>query len=645
MPPNSGLNNRQYYWWKEKKKDVHQSVFQYLQFLNQNQAYRQNANLRNMRLYGNFDLAGVQAYSYMRTETSYNAQNRVTLNVIQSMVDTVVSKMTKNKPKPTFLTDGGDFSAQNKAKKLTKFSEGQFHSTSFYEQAAKAFQDSCIFGTGAVKIYRTGNEIKTERVFIDEIKVDDSESLYGDPRQMHQAKFIHRDVLKDMFPEHRGAIETVGAQGYQFDSLQHGQNQDMVMVIESWHLPSGKNADDGKRAITIENQTLLLEDYNKDYFPFIFWRWGERPLGFFGQGISEQLTGIQIEINKILRTIQVSMHLVSIPKIFLEKGSKVVGAHLNNKIGGIIEYAGKLSTEGKLGSIPSELFSQLDRLYQRAFEIIGISQLSAQSTKPAGLDSGKALREFNDIESERFMSVGIRYEKAFIDASKIMIDIARDIAKDTDNFSIKVKGSKFLETIDWKDVDLSEDKYQMHVFPTSSLSSTPAGKLQDVQELMQAGLIGPEQGLKLLDFPDLEQFMDMQNAAAHDIDRVIEKLMEKGEYETPEPYQNLEMGIRQMQQAYLLFRSQNADEERLELLRRWIADAEALIRQAQEALAPPPAPIAPDAAADAAIAPDAPIAEAPVLPPDTAARILEESGEVAPTAVPEAPPTSDLLPT
>ena len=52
--------------------------------------------------------------------------------------------------------------------------------------------------------------------------------------------------------------------------------------------------------------------------------------------------------------------------------------------------------------ISQDLFMHLDRLYNRSFEIAGISQLSAQSSKPSGLDSGRALREFSDIESERF---------------------------------------------------------------------------------------------------------------------------------------------------------------------------------------------------------------------------------------------------
>lgn len=580
------MSTENYHWWKLPEDDVNESVSSYLAFIDQDQSYKQNENFKNMRLYGNYDLLNLRAYNYVRAEPSTSIQNRVTLNVVQSMIDTVVSKITKNKPKPLFLTDGGDFTKGRRAQKLSQFVEGQFQACDFHAKAAIAFLDACIFGTGCLKIFRGGkdnNEIKVERVFIDEIVIDDKEAFYGEPRQMHQKKNIHKDVLNNMFPSSAAQIE-VATQDSSVYNQSAGQNRDMILVTESWHLPSGPDAGDGKHAITIKGHTLFIEDYDKPHFPFVFFRWALRPLGFFGQGISEQLSGLQLEINKILRTIQVSMHLVSIPKIFVEASSKVVSAHLDNKIGGIIKYAGTPPTEGKLGSIPTELFNHLDRLYGRAYEIVGVSQLSATSAKPIGLNSGKALREYNDLETERFMSVAQRYEKAFLDAATQMVDLATDIAEDTGNYSVKVKGSDFLKTIKWSEVKMDSDDYTMGLFPTSSLSQNPAGRLADVQELIAAGFIGKEDGMKLLNFPDLKAYYNLSTSSGYDIDRLIEKFIDDGQYETPEPYQNLEYGKTKMQQAYLFYRSQGAPEERLELFRRWIEDAQGMINKATVAV-------------------------------------------------------------
>ncbi|MEZ0208571.1 MAG: hypothetical protein ACAH17_00135 [Candidatus Paceibacterota bacterium] len=603
------ISNTAYYWYKQKS-DIHSSVFSFVKKLDQSQGYRQTDNVRNMRLYGNYEFSALSAYNFMRTESSYSLLNRVTLNVVQSMVDTVVSKIGKNKPRPYFLTDDGDFTLQRKAEKLTKFVEGQFYACDFYEKAQMAFRDACIFGTGAIKIYKEDNEIKAERTFIDEIMIDDSESVYGQPRQVHQKKWIHKEVLKAAFPDYKGAIDAATTDSGRSDEFKD-RNGDMLLVVESWKLPSGKNTDDGKHTICISNETLFKEKYAKNYFPFVFFRWNVKPLGFFGQGIPEQLTGLQLEINKILKTIQVSMHLVSVPKIFVEAGSKIVTSHLDNKIGGIIKYAGTKPTEGTLGTIPTELFSHLDRLYSRAYEIVGISQLAAQSQKPGGLDSGKALRTFNDLETERFMDVAQRREQVFLDASKIMIDYAKDIAAETDNFEVKVAGSGFLKTINWRDVEMDDDQYIMQVFPTNALSQTPAARLQEVQELVQAGFISKEDAGDLLDFPDLKGFRTLENAGAEDIKRQIELMVEKQEYQSPEPYQNLQYGIKKMQQAYLKYRNQNAPEEVLQMFRDWISDANNLMQKANE---------------------------------EVQATQMAAQQAAAPIAQPEAPPTSDLLP-
>ena len=618
-------------WWLANKKDLYQELFAYVSRLDSRQQYRVADNLTFARLYGNYDHVGLDAFNYSRAVSSYNVSNRVTLNVVQSMVDTVVSKVTKNKPKASFLTSGGDFSLQSKAKKLTKFVEGIFSFTDFYQLAALGFKDSCIFGTGCLKIFVENGEIKAERVFIGEIKIDDIESYYGKPRQMHQEKWISKDVVKAMFPGFELEIDNASYPDEKtFQNVQGSRLKDMVRVIESWHLPSGPNAKDGKHTICISTVTLLDEPYYKDYFPFVFFRWNTRPVGFFGQGLAEQLQGIQLEMNKILRTIQVSMHLVSVPKLLVEASSKIVSAHLNNRIGGVIKYAGTPPQYAPLGGIPGELFSHLDRLFSRAYEIAGVSQLAAQSQKPAGLDSGKALREFNDLETERFMSVAKRYEKCFMDAAEIMIETAKDLYELKGDYKVKAKDGKFIDTISWKDVNMDADKYMMQIFPTSALSSTPAARLADVQDLLAAGFIDKDDALKLLDFPDLEAAMNLLNADSNNLERLIETMMDEGKYFPPEPYQNLENAVRKVQQAYLLYRMQGAPEDRLELLRQFMEDCQNLIEKAAQPEGPP-MPMSGGPGPEAG-APQAPAPEAPAGPKAPAAmgaeEVVEEKTEI-----------------
>jgi len=500
------------------------------------------------------------------------------------MVSTIVSKITKNRPRPLFLTSGGDYTMKRKAKMLNKFVQGLFYGTDAYKAGEAICRDACIFGTGFMKIFDDGDEIVAERVFPHEILIDDNEAIYGKPRQMFQRKYINKEVLINLFPDFADSIIRASSDENTIGGSPMTNNvYDAVGVVEAWHLPSSRDSGDGRHVIAIQNATLLDEEYTKSRFPFVSLKWSDRALGFWGQGIAEQLTGLQIEINKLLKTIQIAMHLVSVPKIFVERGSKISKAHLNNEIGGIIEYAGTPPIYKTANSVSPEMFAHLDRLYQRAYEIVGISQLAASSKKPSGIDSGRALREFSDIESERFLSFARSYEQVFLDAAKIMVGVAEDVAGRDNNFSVTSFDKTTIQKIRWKDVDLKEDQYIMQVFPTSLLPVTPAARLQTVEEMMRTGLLSREDGLALLDFPDLEGVQSLEMAAIDEIEMVIENIIDKGRYSSPEPFSNLPLALKKMNQAYLRAKLDSVPEDRLELMRRYISDAQSLISRAQNA--------------------------------------------------------------
>ena len=226
------------------------------------------------------------------------------------------------------------------------------------------------------------------------------------------------------------------------------------------------------------------------------------------------------------------------------------------------------------------------------------------------------------------MSVAKRYEKCFMDAAEIMIETAKDLYELKGDYKVKAKDGKFIDTISWKDVNMDADKYMMQIFPTSALSSTPAARLADFQDLLAAGFIDKEDALKLLDFPDLEAAMNLLNADSNNLERLIETMMDEGKYFPPEPYQNLENAVRKVQQAYLLYRMQGAPEDRLELLRQFMEDCQNLIEKAAQPEGPPmPMSGGPGPEAGAP-APEAPTPQAPAGPPAMGEEVVEEKTEI-----------------
>lgn len=600
-----------YNWWRAKSKaELCQQVIETASFLKEQQQYRYRQAAIHARLYGNMPLATFAGASYNRLGQQNNLPvDRPTMNVVQSCVDTLVSRLAQAKPRPTFLTDGGEYKERNLAKQLNHFIAGELYQTKAAQLAELVLRDAAILGSGCIKVYEDDNErVALDRVMLTELFVDTNDAFYGNPRSMYQLKLVDRSMLLEMFPEYKSEVQKA-EQAYPDNS---GESQktisDQVMVVEAWHLPSSKKASDGRHVIACSAGILLDDEYKDESFPFVFIHFSPRLVGLWGQGLAEQLTGTQLEINKILVTVSQSISLVGVPRIFVEDGSKVVHAHLNNSIGSIITYRGTKPEYSVAPSIHPEMYAQLQRLIEYAYQQSGISALAATSQKPAGLNSGEAIRNYDDLQSDRFATLAKKYDELFVDLSYKIIYKAKEIAERTGKYQTVYPNKNGAKEIDLPKAELLENPFVIQCFDTSSLPKQPAGRLEKVVEMMQSGLIDPNEGRRLLDFPDLEQVDKLATAAEERIYKTLDDIIDSSKYEPPDPYTDIALGIKIVTQYYNLYAQCNLEESKLELLRQWHGQLLAL----QQASMPPPMPGAAPA---------------------------------APMAVPNAPPTSDLLPT
>lgn len=585
-PSQTVVNPNAKAWWKGSKSERAANVTATVKFISEYDSKRQTQYQISNRLYGNSNLMGLNGISYSKVQSVQGAsKDRLTYNVCQSTVDTITAKMAKNKPKPMFLTSGGDYKLQRKAKKLEKFIDGIFYENEIHKLGPIIFRDGCVSGDGIVLVFARNGRVVYERVIASELYVDWVDGFYDSPRQMHRVKNIDRQVLIEAFPDKKSLIEIAASASAEIIGIVQNVS-DQVMVFESWHLPSGPDANDGLHTINIAEGNLFEEPWKKTYFPFAKFQWCKRMYGYWGQGLIEQIQAIQLEINKLLWVIQRSMHLAGSFKVMIENGSKIVKEHINNDIGAIVSYTGVKPEYVVPQIVPMELYTHLQTLKNSAYEQAGISQLSAAAQKPAGLNSGKALREYNDIESDRFMTIGQAYEAFHLELARLSVDVAKEIYEEDKTFKVKVPGTKFIKTIDWKDVDLTDDEYVLKMFPVSSLPNEPAGRLQTIQEYIQAGFINPRTGRKLLDFPDLEQVEELANSAEEYLNEVLEKIIDEGEFTAPEPYDDLGLGRELALQYYSQGKCNGLEEEKLDMLRQFMDQLDVLEQKTAQAMQP-----------------------------------------------------------
>lgn len=583
-------------WWKaDDDRQLATELCGNIAYLKTNQTYRLRQLAVDIRLY-----CGLSVYSYAGSNVSKMDRtktlpdDRPTFNLIQACTDTLVSRLTQNEPAPKFLTDGADYKQRHLAQELNRFILGEFYQTKTYEKSARCLRDAIVMGTGALKIYRgDDNKVCIDRVMVTDLYMDDNDALNAEPQTLMQMKLVDRDKLFANNPDARSVIAQT-PQSYPDNSPDTGRTiADQVMVVEGWKLPSGSDPEakgyvPGRHTIATMGGIIFDEEWNKPKFPFVFLKYSDPFLGYWGQGLATQLFGTQLSIIRIMYTISRAISLVGVPRVFIEQSSKVVKAHNNNEIGVLVTYSGtKPSYEIAPCNAP-ELYEERDRLIEYGFRQCGVSNMQATSQKPAGLNSGEAIRSYDDINTDRFAQLSKKYENLFVELAYQIVDCAMDIAEETGSYQTVYPNKDGTKEIDLPKMDILQDPFVIKCFSESSLPHQPAGRMATVTEMIQAGMLTLKEGRRLLKFPDLEQNERLDNASEERIFKILDAIVEDGDYTPPDPFIDLQLATQLTVQYINLYLAANLEERKADMLRTFFNQVQTLI-QGSQPIAPTPA--------------------------------------------------------
>lgn len=271
-----------------------------------------------------------------------------------------------------------------------------------------------------------------------------------------------------------------------------------------------------------------------------------------------------------------------------------------------MEYSGTLPKYEVAPCVPQELYQQLQRLIDYGYQQCGVSAMQAASLKPAGLNSGEAIRSYDDISTDRFALLSRRYDNLFIDLAYLIIDLARDLATRDGAYSTVYPGKDGTKDIDLPHADILDNPFVIQCFNMSSLPRDPAGRLQKVTELIQSGMITIKEGRRLLDAPDLEQVERLANASEERIFQTLDKIVEDGTYSPPDPFMDLQLAQELSVQYYNLYAAAKLEDGKCEMLRNFYEQTLDLMQAAA-----PPAP--PQGMAQPMAAPQPP-PQSPLIP-------------------------------
>lgn len=501
-------------WWKLRGKDASGAL---LHWTDTRRTYLRGYNTLDLiheAIYEGRPLGrriATAAMDFLRAQTKASSY----LNVLQSMVDTVVSRNGKRRAMPVIGCDDAEYSEKLYARRASRILRRKMGQPSLEIELPLWMRDGVVRGDGFLQAVRNGGDITVERFPRSELVFDDGEVKGGWPRTLSRVTLVDRDVLAAQFPKEgkRIARVTRGARDpwspYDYDSP---IDNDMVELVMGWRLPTSIGAEDGAVVYAIRDggEPLKAGTWCRPRFPLARLQWTPPMRGFLGIGLCQQLAGSQGKVNELWADHQEALYWGSALKLIVPRGSNANKHHLIKRHPAVVETDGGITKDSWIAPDPAsrQAMDSLRWLLQQMYEIAGISQAAAASKNPLGPDaSGKALDTFYDIESDRFSQFESQYAMGRVQVGLVMLDEARDLAEDVSEGRVEADLAPWIENIEWKRFEFDGGTYHLFVEPENFIPEARGGRLDVLGDMAKIpGLLtDPLVTASLFEEPDIQR--------------------------------------------------------------------------------------------------------------------------------------------
>lgn len=527
----------------------------YLKSVNENKRYKMLRNLWMYEYDNHITFDDLDRYQSVGYYWNGETTNNVNENVIRSCIDTLTSKIACQKVRPFFNSVNGSWKDFELCTQAQQFFDVLFDEYNVNDIVTLAFKDACIFERGMIYVSNTG----IERMLPWTVYTNPAEDSYNrNTELLWECKKFPKALLP-------------------FDIK---TSQDLVTYTRYWNTKE-------KVFYTWipEANYNQVETYEKE-LPFVQIYYNKPLFGSSCSSVVDVLFGIQDQIDNLIRTCAIAAKR-NMPKTYwVPEGTDVKAGSLNNEVGQVIPYRPIPGASGvpvicdEQRIIDPQYRDLIDKYKQDAYELVGISQLSATSQKPQGLNSGIALSTMENIESDRFETQLNQVIRCYVDLAKKCINIL-------DAKELILPQEKTRAMLNWDDLIGAAKSFNIQFSAAESLSKDPSTKLQQLQSLAQAGIIPQSHIAKYLELPDIESAYNITTNALNAVMSLIKETIEGDEVPVIPPYIPIPTLKEECLNMMLSLRGANyeqnkADIDKLMLLYNAIQDTSEAMRPEEE---------------------------------------------------------------
>ncbi len=434
-------------------------------------------------------------------------------NIIKSCIDTKVSKMSQVKVRPFLNPVNGKWKTRKVCRVGQQLFDDWYRRNSIYREAIESYRDAQIFEVGYIWVDDETNGARRIKPW--EYYVDPAEMNYGE---------ISRYCLRFWKYPLLALKDKIKAGTRAFESLEKDIHAKADEVHFYFDLEGGKK-------YTFAGEELIDEREISFDVPSVASIYCTPPVkGLWSTSIIDDLYTLQRELDVVNQkihdaTILTPANVGIVPTMSTIKKSTIDAG----REGLFYEYEPVAGASAPMewitpAAVNPQLLQRRKEIQETMYQISGVSQLSAQSKKPTGINSGVGLDTLEDIESERHNFELQNYELFCMKIAEIKISVS----KPGDNILPSRLGRA---GVTWSDLQKERDYYSIQFSPASALSNTPKAKMEEVEKLQKMGVIGPEMVASMLGWPDLEKALGIASANRDDIEAITDRAAETGEFD------------------------------------------------------------------------------------------------------------------
>lgn len=286
----------------------------------------------------------------------------------------------------------------------------------------------------------------------------------------------------------------------------------------------------GRYVVWIEEPNQILEDKPWNYpfneLPLVKWPGVYRPGSAHDEPIVTQARPLQKELNRTLSQIVQYKDLTIKPQMMAPIGS--LRQRMTDEPGAIFEYQPIQGLSPEWRQTPAMNSSGLQILedIQNRINLLFNRMPAQRDSLPARIDAGYGIEMIQEAVADQLSPVIQRIEDGLARAGKLMALLAKQYYDEPRMLMIKGDGGgtkvrKFMNS----DLD---GGFSFHAEAGSGLPRSRAGREARIMDMMDKGMLTPQQGMKYLDLADMRgiksQMMADEDQAYREHDKLINGL-------------------------------------------------------------------------------------------------------------------------